>query len=151
VRREGRGAGPLVLNLSHVPESDELYLEIDKGDNLPLAVSGVEGSHAAVRLLFKAAPGAPLHLYYGNFGASMPRYDLAAAVPRWESEGVRAVRARLGPEEAMKPLAASSRRWSAGGASWMFWAVLAAVVIGLLVIVARLLPPSGPAGGARNG
>jgi hypothetical protein len=96
----------------------------------------VEVTYAPARILFKAVPGTEVFLYYGHFQVSAPRYDIAAALPRILS--AKRIKAGLGPEEVLQPGREHGlTRYESG---WIFWSVLIVVVIGLLVIIARLLP-----------
>ncbi len=76
-------------------------------------------------------------MYYGNRNAAAPRYDLDLAA--WQLLAAEKLRASLGPAEDLK--ASSWAREEAGTLGhWIFWPVLGVVVVGLLVIIARLLP-----------
>lgn len=143
---------PLALALSAPPVTDTLLVETDNGDNPPITLTAVQATYPVARLLFKVAsadavegPADQLTLHYGNRGAAAPRYDLAlVARPILAAE--KSV-ATLGTEETTP-----NRGWAAtvlGGtrAGWVFWGALGLVVIGLLFVVAKLLPkPPGPAG-----
>lgn len=130
----------LVLPLSP-PAGDTLLLEIENGDNPPLAPKNFALRYPATRMVFKTLPGGATLLYYGNPQASRPRYDIdLVARQLLASEKSKAT---LSPGEALK-----KSRWSDGGslsgkAGWIFWAVLAVVVVALLFVIARLLPKSG--------
>jgi hypothetical protein len=120
--------------------ADVLAIEMDNGDNPPIALTSAKVTYPVVRLLFATTPG-PLTLVYGNPRAYAPRYDLALVAD--QLTGAEKQIATLGPAEA-----ASSTSWlgltgQRGGA--LFWGALALVVIALLVVVAKLLPKP-PAG-----
>jgi hypothetical protein len=114
-------------------------LEFENGDNAALDIQNVELWYPASRLIFKAAPGAPAYLYYGNKHSVAPQYDLQLLGPRL----LRATKTSvsLGKEEILKPLSPKSTEIKA---TWFFWTILAIVVIGLLFVIARLLPAPKP-------
>ena len=98
--------------------------------------------YPVTRLVFKATTATePLQLYYGNARANAPRYDLALvagpllAAPRST--------ATLSAERAAKqPWLGHEARSKTQLA--IFWGALAAVVVGLLFVLARLLPKTLP-------
>lgn len=129
--------GPLRLTLSSPPATDVLYLETDDGDNPPIVLTAVHAAYPVARLLFKTEP-APVALYYGNRAAAAPRYDLAL-VARQILAAEKSV-AALGAEEPMRAGGWTDRLLGDAGAGWIFWGVLGLVVVGLLAVVAKLLP-----------
>lgn len=124
----------LTLTLPERSQSDSLLLEIDNGDNPPIALTKVEAAYPVVRLLFHSEV-APLSLYYGNPEAFAPRYDLALMAKQL----IAAERspATLGAEQHAK---GSASLMSGTRAGVIFWAALGLVVIGLLILVSKLLP-----------
>ena len=92
------------------------------------------------RLVFKAATDAreALELFYGNNRAAAPRYDLRLVAA--QLLGAEKSIATLGPEApvAKQPHRESDTPGGSGGIA--FWIVLALVVAGLLIVLARLLP-----------
>jgi hypothetical protein len=91
-------------------------------------------------------------LYYGNPRAAAPRYDLSLVAHQLLA--AEKSPATLAAEEPLKRTAWAEGR-GAGPGSLVFWGVLTAVVIGLLFVIARLLPkaaagdkPSSPGGPA---
>jgi hypothetical protein len=137
-RKNERTSSPLSLSIHSRPTTARLFLEIENGDNPPIPIDQVEVTYAPARVLFKAAPGRDVFLYYGHSGVNAPRYDIAAAMPRILS--AKRIKAGLGPEEVLKPGREHGVIRHESG--WIFWGVLVVVVIGLLVIIARLLPKS---------
>jgi hypothetical protein len=135
-RSEGGRRIPLSLELASSPTTDRLFLEIENGDNPPLELQQVEAWHAVSRLLFASAQTSNVFLYYGNAKVGAPKYDLEMVGPKLLS--AEKVAAELGREEALKPSPVEAREWSKAG--WLFWLVLIGVVLGLLLVIARLLP-----------
>ncbi len=128
-----------MLPLFTSPQGETLVLETDNGDNPAIMLTSVEAAYPVVRLIFKPESG-PIALYYGNREAQAPRYDLSLVAERMfiAEKNV----ATLGAEESLK----GGTRTALGlnGGVW-FWGALALVVVGLLVVVAKLLPKP-PAG-----
>ena len=152
-------ARPLTLSFYSPPATDTFFLETDNGDNPPIALTSASAAYPVARLLFKTepalspsnGPGPPalspsngVALYYGNRAAAAPRYDLALVAGQILA-AEKSV-ALLGPEEKSR-----ADGWGAGAlagsrAGYLFWGVLVLVVVGLLVVVAKLLPkPPAPA------
>jgi hypothetical protein len=125
-----------VLNLVATPLSDTLFLETDNGDNPMLELGGIRMFHPVTRLVFKATE--PLDLYYGHPTARMPRYDLALVARQLLSAD--RMTAALGLTEMLKAPGWTEGEVLTGLRAWLFWGILALVVLGLLVIMARLLP-----------
>lgn len=127
----GEPARPLTLPLTS--SETGLRLVVDEGDNAPLPISAVRLLLPAYRLRFYApAAGQLVRLVYGRADLQSPQYDLALLAPR--VMGAPAVEAGLAPPSASMPPAPSplvSPR--------MFWIVLAAAVVVLLALIARLL------------
>lgn len=127
----------LVLSLSP-PAGDTLLLEIENGDNQPLGLKDFSFRYPVTRMIFKTYPGGAPFLYYGNSQASRPRYDIDLVARQLLAAEKH--KATLGPAAALK-----QSRWSDGGtpggkAGWIFWGVLAGVVVALLFVISRLLP-----------
>jgi hypothetical protein len=115
----GRPAAPLVLSLPAL-EGRALVLRVEEGDNAPLALTGA-------RLLLPTCYGADLQA---------PRYDLALLADRLRLEPARELALAQGaPETDRTPVARG-----------LFWGVLAVVMGGLLLLLARLLRHPGPDG-----
>ncbi len=138
VQTPDRAGKQFLLRLDTTPISDTLTLETHNGDNPPITIEKFRAFYPATRILFKARPGDHLLLYYGNPHAAPPRYDLSLAAGQLlnadQSE------ATLGAEEQLKA------SWTGGHrpvvSSFVFWGILAIVVVVLLVIISRLLPQS---------
>jgi hypothetical protein len=127
---------PLVISLNARPQTDTLYLDTDNGDNPPLELDSFKLAHSVTRLVFKTGD-APM-LYYGNPAASAPRYDLSLVAPKLLA--AEKAPATLGAEETLKKAAWTEGEPLTGVLGWLFWGILAVVVVGLLVVIARLLP-----------
>jgi hypothetical protein len=129
------------LSLSDTPRSDTLFLETENGDNPPIGLEKFAVFYAATRVLFKAGADDALLLYYGNPRVSSPSYDLDLVAGQLLVADRAA--ATLGPEEQLKKSSwIESQAPGQGGV--MFWAILAVVVVGLLMIISRLLPKPEP-------
>lgn len=127
----------LVITLNQTPATDRLWLEVENGDNPPLALSFFIAWHSTARLLFRAASDSAPALYYGNAQATFPRYDLDFVARQILS--AEKAKATLGLEESLKgtPLG-ESLAGTRGNA--LFWGVLVLVVAGLLFVLTRKLP-----------
>jgi len=129
------------LNFDSPPQSDTFFLETENGDNPPIELEKFTAFYPATRILFKAKPDDELFLYYGNPRVSSPSYDLrlvAGQLLAAEKET-----ASLSAEDQLKK---SSWRENEvpGKGGFVFWGILAVVVVGLLVIISRVLPKSQP-------
>lgn len=121
------------------PESDTLFLETQNGDNPAVDLQDFRLFYPATRVLFKAASGDQLFLYYGNSEASSPQYDLSLVA----NQLLAANKATASPgaeEQLRKSSWRENQRAGRGGV--VFWAILGLVVVVLLVIISRLLPKS---------
>lgn len=129
----------LELTLNQSPKSGRLILETDNGDNAPIHLGTVQAYYRAPRLLFRTKPQkAPLYLYYGQPEVSAPRYDLNLIASELLSTPPQ--EARMGSEEALK----ANPWWDTpsleGHKKHVFWGVMSLVVLGLLWVIAKLLP-----------
>ena len=144
-------ARPLTVSLSSAPTTGTFFLETDNGDNPPIALASVHAAYSVARLLFKTDPGPPapsasnwLALYYGNRATAAPRYDLALVTV--QILAAEKFVATLGPGESARAGGWAEKALAGSRAGMLFWGVLALVVLGLLVVVAKLLPkPPGSA------
>jgi hypothetical protein len=136
IRRTGTAAAPM-LWLRDRPRTDRLILEVDEGDNPSLALTTARIRYRPLRLLFKAAPGRLLWLYYGNPKAAAPRYDLALLAD--DVRRADKAPATAGGEEVLKSPFFSMRSL-AGGNRLVFFLALAAVTAVLLLAAKKLLP-----------
>jgi len=137
VRKTNAAPTDFSLPLNSVRLRKEFFIEIEDGDNAPIALEKVRVEYPSVSVIAKVAHSAPLFLYYGNEDASMPRYDLALA--RTELLASPMTTAGLGAEETLH---AEKRAPAAGlgsGSPWL-WAALALVLVVLLWVVAKMLP-----------
>jgi hypothetical protein len=135
-RRGGDGTGEFVLPLQGRLDGDAVVLEVDDGDNPPLALRECTVSWRTSRLLFKPPAGKEVALLYDNPRAGSPRYDLALLAD--ELLAADAGAATLAPEEAG---GRGARVALPGG--WgrtAFWAGLGLVVAVLIGVLAKLLP-----------
>lgn len=147
-RHQPGGSAPARLDLplsGRVLES-AVFVEIENGDNQPIALTGAEFATPVVRLFFKTGDSAPITLAYANKTAAAPRYDLRLVAPQ-----VLAAPKTTAILEASAPGPAptdSSAGESGGPGRYVFWAALAVVVVLMLAVVAKLAPkPSDRAGG----
>ena len=90
---------------------------------------------------FKGRADDDLMLYYGQPDASPPRYDLSLVAGQLLS--AQRHPATLVAEEQLRSAPWSETRLPGTGGV-LFWSILGMVVIGLLVVIARLLPKSSP-------
>jgi hypothetical protein len=136
-----RKAKEFSLPLDSAPQGNTLILETDNGDNPPIGLEKFMAFYPATRVLFKARADDRLFLYYGNPRVPPPSYDLSLVAG--ELLAADKATATLGAEEQLhKSSWAESQTAGKGGV--VFWGILAAVVVGLLVIISRLLPKTQP-------
>jgi hypothetical protein len=127
--------------LDSAPRNDTLFLATENGDNPPIELEKFQTVYRATRLLFRAAPGDELFLYYGNPSADSPRYDLSLVANQLLAAEKNV--ASLSTEEQLQKT--SWRENPIPGQGGMFfWVILAVVVVGLLLLISRLLPKSPP-------
>ncbi len=138
----------LEMTLSQTPHTDTLLLETDNGDNPPIQLGEFRLYYPVTRLVFKAAAGDAPMLYYGNPKVTAPNYDLRL-VGRQLLASPKAP-AIAGPEEMFKAASWTEGAPLTGVRGALFWGVLAAVVIALLIIIARLLPKAHADGNADS-
>jgi hypothetical protein len=124
-------APALVMSLPNV-EARELLVIVEEGDNSPLPIAGARLLLPAYRMRLFREGGALLRLAYGRSDLTPPSYDLALLAPR--VLGVSATEVLPAPER--DAVAAGS---AALISPRLFWAILAAAVIVLLVLIARLV------------
>ncbi len=154
-------ARSLTLGFSSPPATDTFSLETDNGDNPPIVLASASAAYPVARLLFKTEPipnalaenlsnppavsssnpsngPGSLALYYGQRSASAPRYDLSLVAGQILA-AEKSV-ASLGAEEQARAAGWSGQPLAGARGDVVFWSVLALVVVGLLAIVAKLLP-----------
>jgi hypothetical protein len=135
VRSLNQARTPLLMDISGPLATDAVFLEMENGDNPPLAVDRIEMEYAVARLIFKASGEGTVYLYYGNPKAHRPQYDIDLAARQMFAEEKHKVSAGAGEE-----LRGHVFYRFGGAAGWMFWGVLCLVVVGLVVVITRLLP-----------
>jgi hypothetical protein len=124
-------APALVMSLPSVDAKDVLMI-VEEGDNSPLPITGARLLLPSYRMRLFRERGALLRLAYGRTDLAPPSYDLALLAPR--VFGVSAADVAPAPE----------REGAAGSSGTpisprLFWVILAAAVIVLLVLIARLI------------
>jgi hypothetical protein len=127
-----------LLPLNGSPTSDTLVLETHNGDNPAIELEKFQAFYPATRVLFKAQPADELLLYYGNPQATSPRYDLSLVAGQLLAADQ--AEATAAAEEQLKESWGEGHRPGQGG--FVFWGVLAVVVVVLLIVISRLLPQS---------
>jgi hypothetical protein len=120
------------------PQSETLIIETDNGDNPPIELQKFTAYYPATRVLFKAKADDALFLYYGNGEAPSPSYDLNLVAGELLAADKAA--ANLGAEEQLKKSSSWVTTQTAGSGGIVFLGILAVVVVGLLAVMAKLLP-----------
>jgi hypothetical protein len=133
----GRKANDFSLALDGTAQSDTLFLETQNGDNPPVELEKFAVFYPAARVLFKAKADEALFLYYGNPRVSSPSYDLNLVAG--ELLAADKATAKLADEQQLKK-SSWAESLTPGSGGFIFWGMLAVVVVGLLVIITRLLP-----------
>lgn len=137
--RNGTEVAPeLVLSLQQSPRTSTIWIELDNGDNAPLALDDFQAFYPGAYLLFKKLSSDPCLLFFGNSEAEPPSYDIELVARDIIAEKPNV--AHLGPMET-----ANHPPWwkidlDGPIAFWAYWGTLAAVAVGLIVVIARLLP-----------
>jgi hypothetical protein len=114
------------------PEATELLVVVHEGDNSPLPISASRLELPSHSLRFAPPAGAPLRLHYGQPDLAAPTYDVALL--RGELLQGPATELSLGDVTA-----AAARDDRSRMPRWIFWTILAAAVLALLGLIARLL------------
>lgn len=141
--RDARRPQPLVIRLP-AERVDALELEVDDGDEAPLALTGA-AARVTVPALFVAAPAGAYTLLLGDPDATAPRYDVARArdvVLAVPATDVSAGAAEANPafsEAARLTGSGRPRRWLEQGAVWVVL-LLAVAVLGFLTFRAARRP-----------
>ena len=130
----------LAIELDVTPRSDTLFLETDNGDNPPIELHDFRGNYPVTRVVFKAGSDSmqPIWIYYGNSSVASPRYDVILIAD--QLFGAERASATLGPQERTGSKTERITRMLSGSGRYIFWGVLAVVVIALLLLISRLLP-----------
>jgi len=126
------------LTLNPLPLTDTLILETRNGDNPPIQLTRFQFVYPVTHILFEGKAGDELYLYYGNSSVGAPHYDLSLISGQLRS--VDKFTDDLGAEETLKKSMGFPGKFGKG--SVVFWGMLALVVVGLLAVIARLLPKS---------
>ena len=117
-----------------------MFLETDNGDNPAIKLHDFRGHYPVTRVIVKTPSDStqPIWIYYGNPGAASPRYDVALIA----NQVLRAERtpATLGRQENMHSKSERIIQTLSGSSLYVFWGVLAVVVVALLLLISRLLP-----------
>lgn len=116
---------------------DSILIEADNGDNAPIQLSTASAYVPSTRLIFRTATVDAIYLYYGNPKARFPRYD--ASLVDSLMFGNQLVGANLGPEEVISSNPAFNDTPKEATSPWL-WMALSVVVIGLIAVMAKLLP-----------
>ena len=122
-----------------LPSADarDVFVLVEEGDNTPLPLTTARLLLPAYRLRLFREQGAALRLAYGRADLAPPRYDLALLAP--QLLGVAVTEVAAGGEEPSRADASTVTLLSPR----IFWGVLGAAVLVLLVMVARLLKKEG--------
>ena len=136
----GRTTQEFAIHLNVAPRNGTVFLETDNGDNPAIKLRDFRGHYPVSRVVFTAASDStqPIWIYYGNPDAASPRYDVALIADQL----LRAERApaALGQPQNMHSKTERIIRTLSGSSLYIFWGVLAIVVIALLLLISRLLP-----------
>ena len=123
-------APPTVLEIPSL-DTTELLLAVEEGDNSPLPITATQLLLPAYRLRFFRKEGADLSLYYGKSGLPAPQYDLTLLGPRLmgaAEEEISMAPESGAPAPNVRPLSMK-----------LFWGILIAAVLGLLILIVRLI------------
>jgi len=136
----GETTRDFAIHLDVAPRGDTLFLETDNGDNPAIKLHDFRGHYPVTRVIFKTPSDStqPIWIYYGNPGVASPRYDVALIA----NQVLRADRtpATLGRQENMHSKSERIIQTLSGSSLYVFWGVLAVVVVALLLLISRLLP-----------
>ena len=130
-------APPLTFELPVVGH-DDIQIVVEEGDNVDLPLERPVLLMPGVELRFLAGGNSSMRLLYGRADIGAPEYDIALLGPRLV--GVPANEAALDAEGA--PVARATNAMPGR----IFWGVLIAAVLVLLVIIGRLVKQGAPAG-----
>lgn len=139
-RTPGHPRRQLSIQLAAPPQSDELMMETDNGDNPPIVLEKARGTYPVARVLFNVPEMSSLSFHYGNPRAVAPSYDLSLVADQLLRAPRRA--ARLGDPDRTERRGWLGAEGAGGVGTFVFWLVLTVVVVGLILIVARVLPKS---------
>jgi len=130
----------ITIDLSRQPATDTIVLETDNGDNPPMELRDFRGFYPVTRVITRlgGTEHSDSYLYYGNEEANSPRYDVRLVADSLLRADKMAIAS--GPEQALQRSAGAESTNPTGAMRYLFWGVLALVVIGLLVLTSRMLP-----------
>jgi hypothetical protein len=128
-------AAPLDIPLGSRLRTDSLFVLVNDGDNQKLPLEKPALVLPSYRLRFFREAGNPVRLLYGRADVAAPVYDVALIAPRLLDATAEEVTAA--PERA-----AASRFGRTS--QLVFWAALGAVVLLLLILIARLVRRADP-------
>ena len=117
--------------------TEKFQLQTDHGDNTAISLVNPHLRYSAPVMVAKLTNDAPLFLVYGNPKASAPQYDLRLV--QKELMAAEPKSATLRAEESLGPNKQAPVMLDEGS-PWL-WLALGGVVVALLVVVAKLLPP----------
>lgn len=137
IQKPGQARKDFVLMFSGAPEGDTLVLETHNGDNPPIELAKFQAFYPVTRLLFKASAKDEISLYYGSPQVTYPRYDLSLVADQLLSANKSP--AAFGDEEQLRKSSWTEKQ-KPGTGGIVFWGILALVVVGLLFVIAKLLP-----------
>jgi hypothetical protein len=139
-----RDAPAITIDLPPL-QSTTVLIDVDDGDNQPIAIMSARLMLPTRRLRFVRVPGVEPVLAYGAIGLGSPRYDISLLAPR--ILGAPAHEIDPLPETAGVAEASEESDLAFGpdrqDHRLMFWAVLGVSVLALLVILGRLLRVEG--------
>jgi hypothetical protein len=120
-----------------LPDTDatQLLVVVDEGDNSVLPIASGRLLFPQYRLRFFRGPQTALRLAYGQPELAAPTYDLALLAPRLL--GVSAMEVAAGAEQAESTTPAESML-----SPQVFWAVVGAAVVVLVLLIVRLMRTS---------
>ena len=132
-RRPGDPPAALTIPIAP-PRAPQVRIEIENGDNPPVAVSAATWQVPYVRLDYVCAPAEKLWLLSGNDGAPPPRYDLAMVADRVLSSA--AAPSSLGPPEVPRVRESRSSRW--------LWSAIVGAALVVVLVLSRTLKSALP-------
>jgi hypothetical protein len=141
VKTPGQTNRDFMIHIDGQPFTDQLFLEIENGDNPAIQLENIRFFYPLTRILFlKQSLEGNTFLYYGNSKASTPDYDISLISSQFLAASKQV--ASLSAEEQVKETPWSEKPVAKNSAGIIFWGVLALIVLVLLVVISRLLPKS---------
>ena len=133
-RDETTPAADLILDLPGGLGTAEVWVEVDEGDNRPLALGGAHLLMPSYQVRFFYPQDGKLTLYYGQEALSAPRYDLELLTPQMSgmpSQELTVTMERAVPQEGKT-------------ANIVLWVALIVAVVTVLALLGRLLRSEKP-------